>query len=128
MAPLVAVIEILGVLTEDRPKASSSAGSPSGVDVAWALTRSTSSGPHAGLGECHPGGADSARAARRRQRDVVRVGSRAVAAQLGQDLDTAPACMAQLFEYEHAGALGDDEAVATFVERSARALWIVVAR
>ena len=73
------------------------------------------------LGQCHAGGADSARAARRRQRDVVRVGGRAVADQLGQDLDAAPAGVAELFEHEHAGALGDDEAVAALVERPARA-------
>ena len=56
--------------------------------------------------------------ARRRQRDVRRVGGRAVADQLGQDRRAARLGVLELLEDDDAGALADDEPVAPGVERA----------
>ena len=128
MAPFVAVMLTLGAWSPKIVrKPVSSAGSPSGVDVAWALMWSMSVGSMSGLGQGAPRGADAALPARRGQRDVHRVGGRAVAAQLGEDADAALARVVELLQHEHRGALGDHEAVTTLVERPARAFGIVVA-
>ena len=109
-------------------KPASSAGSPSGVEVAWALMWSISGRFHAGLVQRAASGADAALPAGCGQGDVAGVGGRAVADDLGEDARAAPAGVLELLQDEDAGALGDDEAVTTLVERPARAFGIVVAR
>ena len=72
----------------------------------------------AGLLERPARGADRARAARRGQRDVGRVGGRAVADSSARICAPRACGVLELLEHEHAGALRDDEAVAALVERA----------
>ena len=112
-------IDLLAV-TEIRPASSpkivriawSSALSPSGVEVAWALTWSMSSRRQAGLVERAAGRPDGADPARRGQRDVRGVGRRAVADELGQDRRAARLGVLERLEDDDARALADDEPVA----------------
>ena len=82
-----------------------------GVDVVHLRRR------EAGLLERASGGPDRADPARRRERDVRRVGGRAVADDLGERLRAASLGVLERLEDEHAGTLADDEAVARLVER-----------
>ena len=78
----------------------SSVGSPSGVLVACAQTRSISAAPMPAFWIARRLARARARAARRRQRDVVRVGTRAVADQLGQDRHAAPLRVPELLQHQ----------------------------
>ena len=73
-----------------------------------------------GLLERAPGRADRAHAAGCRQRDVRRVGGRAVAHELGERRRAAGLRVLELLEHEDAGALADDEAIAARCRTGAR--------
>ena len=116
--PVTPLIEVTGGPGEPKTfsMAWASARSLSGVEVPWALmwpmSRRRDAGVgqgqlHAGGGAVAPGGGGG---------DVVGVGRRARAEDLGVDAGPAPAGVVEVLEDERAAALGDDEAVAADVE------------
>src|SRR6185436_20990313 len=66
--------------------------------------------------------------ARRRRRNVERVGARAVADHLAEDAGAARLRMVERLEDQNPRAFRDDEAVAVAIERTARPLRLVVPR
>ena len=119
--PSIDLLAVIATRPASSPKivriACSSALSPSGVDVAWALTWSISDG-------AMPAFSSARRAARTApippgagQRDVRRVGGGAVADELGEDRHAARLRVLERLEDDDARALADDEPVAAVVER-----------
>ena len=120
--PSIDLLAVTATLGAWSPKivriACSSALSPSGVEVAWALTWSISGGRQARLLQRPTGGPHRADAAGRRQRDVRGVGRGAVAHELRQRIGAARLGVLERLEDQHAAALADHEAVAAAVERA----------
>src|SRR4051812_445333 len=99
--------------------------SPTGVEVPCALTYWTSSGD-VGVAQRVTHGQFRTIAARRS--DVERVATHAEADELGEDVGTARLGEFILFEHEHAGTVGQQEAVAAGIPRTAGMRRIVVTR
>ena len=130
VCPSIDLLAVTATLGAWSPKivriAWSSALSPSGVEVAWAFTWSTSRRLEPGLLDRPPGGPDRPDPAGRREGDVRGVRRRPVADDLGQRLRAPRPGVLERLEDDDAGALADDEAVAVLVERARGAPGIVV--